>query len=232
MAKKSTPTLDMINKNLGTKYQNINHFLFDAELPFGAAGRERWAIIRDGGTVEDNRGLWNTSYESCVHDKRTRQLLINRIRGHAKDKVDWAYWESLVPEWAYEVRDSLADRGIPFSFELLADPDINVDGTKPLFKKGVSPVSLIQITGNQKGELNYLRSLKDGAITLMEEVWPPYWEYYHRGPGEEVPNHIPAGLMFGAYPAEAPDGTKVMRSPLTLTESYAAAQASGELDEE
>jgi hypothetical protein len=217
--------LDVINQKLGTTYRRIDDFLHDAELPFMFAGLEQWRLNTSGrqADVESNPALHNVTMVSVVHDKNARRLLVNRLKGKATHKRDLDYWETLVPDWAETVRAKLAANGIPFSVELLSSPEINLTGQPPLFERGQSPVSLFPVSGNQRGELGYLRSL--GAVTLMLEVWPSVYRYYHRGPGEPVPADLVAGLMFGS-PVNV-GGNEYVRSPLMATPSYEAWQAAG-----
>jgi hypothetical protein len=197
--------------------------LEELELPFLFAGREQWVLNVSGVGVEDDPRLWDVSMQSIVHEPHAQRLLFgrtlasNEARGPQAAFDDLGYWQSLVPEWAPEVRDTLAAQGIPFSVELLASPEINLtDPSQPLFPKGEHPQSLLGLGVLQVGENEYLRSLS--AQELMTEVWPAYWRYNHRPAGSAPPADLLAGLTFGAA-VLLPNGTYV-RSPLWDTDSY------------
>ncbi len=193
------------------------------ELAFMFAGREQWVRNVSGVGVEDEPALWDVSMESVRSEPNAERLLLGRTiaveeeRGLQAVHDDLSYWESLVPAWAPRVRDELAARGIPFSVELLASPELNLtDPSKPLFPKNTTPTSLFQVGVLQRGERAYLRSLT--AEELMLQVWPAYWRYYHRPAGAPVPDDLRAGLTFGS-PVRLDDGT-YLRSPLMSSDSY------------
>jgi hypothetical protein len=204
--------------------------LEELELPFLFAGREQWVLNVSGVGVEDDPRLWDVSMQSIVHEPHAQRLLFgrtlasNEARGPQAAFDDLGYWQSLVPEWAPEVRDTLAAQGIPFSVELLASPEMNLaDPSQPLFPKGEHPQSLLGLGVLQVGENEYLRSLS--AQELMTEVWPAYWRYNHRAAGSAVDDDLRAGLTFGS-PVLLPNGT-YLRSPLMSTDSYTRWRAYG-----
>jgi hypothetical protein len=193
--------------------------LEELELPFLFAGREQWVLNVSGVGVEDDPRLWDVSMQSIVHEPHAQRLLVGRTLASNEDRGpqaafdDLGYWQSLVPAWAPEVRDTLAAQGIPFSVELLASPEMNLtDPSQPLFAKGEHPQSLLGLGVLQVGENEYLRSLS--AQELMTEVWP----YNHRAAGSAVDDDLRAGLTFGS-PVLLPNGT-YLRSPLMSTDSY------------
>ena len=193
----------------------------DLELPYMFAGREQWARNLAGVGVAGEERLWNVTMESIMRDDNARMLLLGRaaetaVRGlSGADQL--AYWRSLVPSWAPRVRGELAKKGIPFSVELLADPDLNLsDPSKPLFPKGLAPLSLFSLGVLQGGENTFLRSLS--AEELMLEVWPAYYRFYHRAAGAPVPADLRAGFTFGS-PVLQSDGT-YLRSPMMQADIY------------
>jgi hypothetical protein len=204
--------------------------LNDLELPFAFAGREQWVRNLTGAGVEGEPAFWSVSMESVTREENALRLLLGRTigvqeeRGLSAASDDLSTWQKLVPAWAPRVRDQLAARGIPFSVELLASPEINLyDSSKPLFAEGEQPASLFQLGVLQVGENQYLRSLS--AEELMLEVWPSYWRYFHRPAGAPVPADLVAGLTFGSG-GVASNGSYV-RSPLMSTASYLRWQAYG-----
>ena len=193
----------------------------DLELPFMFAGREQWVRNLGGEGVEGEPRLWDVTMESITHDDSAKRVILGRAAVTAERGLsganDLSYWQSLVPSWAPRVRDELARQGIPFSVELLADPDINLtDPSKPLFAKGSSPLSLFQLGSLQAGERAFLRSLS--AEDLMLDVWPAYYRYYHRPAGAPVPADLLAGMTFGS-PVLRADGTYLV-SPVMSSTAY------------
>jgi len=195
--------------------------LSDLELAFMFAGREQWVRNLSGGGVEGEPSLHNVTMESIVADESARNLLLGRAALSAERGLSAAseleYWQSLTPDWAPRVRDELAKKGVPFSVELLASPEINLfDPAKPLFGTKEAPLSLSGLGVFQKGENTFLRSLS--AEDLMLEVWPAYYRYYHRPAGAPVPQDLLSGLTFGS-PYLMPDGT-FLRSPVMRSDGY------------
>lgn len=193
----------------------------DLELPFAFAGREQWIRNLQGIGVESEPALWDVSMENIMRDTNSRMLLLGRAAERTERGLssagDLSYWESLVPSWAPRVRDELAKKGIPFSVELLASPEMNLtDPSKPLFAKGDMPLSLFGLGVLQKGENVFLRSLS--AEELLLEVWPAYYRYYHRPASAPVPDDLLAGLSFGS-PVLLDDG-RYLRSPMQQTDVY------------
>lgn len=215
----------------------LQEALIDLELPFMFAGREQWVrnLTTPDGAASDPR-LWNVSMESILTDENSLRVLLGRAAWSAENRgtmaEDLAYWETLVPEWAPEVRDALAAEGFPFSVELLASPEIEIyDLAKPLFGKGAAPDSLFGLGVLQSGENAFLRSM--GADELMREIWPFYYRYHHRPAGAPVPDDLRAGLTFGTVIAEActnadplhPEngcinGVRYERTPIMKTDAY------------
>lgn len=218
------PDLVYLNRG-GGKHVTVAAALNALELPFIFAGREQFLRNITGVGVDDAPALQSVSYVNPRYDKTARQLLVGHLRDSATPKKDVQFWKGLVPPWAADVKKKLNAAGIPFSVELLLDPDVNISGSKPLFPKGVSPKSLFQATGFQKGETGYLRSLN--VNELMLEVWPPYYRQFHRAAGAPAP--YPQGLTFGAPYYDAATGT-YLRSPLMSTPSYEAWAKAGQPD--
>lgn len=191
---------------LALEASTLEEALQELELPFMFAGREQWVMnlsSPDGAAAEPR--LWNVSMENPLYDESSLRILLGRAAWAAEERGtmadDVAYWQSLVPEWAPEVRDLLADRGIPFSVELLASPEIEIhDLAKPLFPKNSHPDSLFGLGVLQSGENAFLRSM--GADELMSDIWPLYYRYHHRPAGAPVPDDLKAGLTFGGVVAE------------------------------
>jgi hypothetical protein len=193
----------------------------DLDLPFAFAGREQWIRNLQGVGVESEPALWDVSMESIMRDQSSRLLLLGRAAERTERGLssagDLSYWQSLVPSWAPRVRDELAKKGIPFSVELLASPEINLtDPAKPLFPEGDMPLSLFGLGVLQKGENVFLRSLS--AEELMLEIWPAYYRYYHRPANAPVPDDLLAGMSFGS-PVLLDDG-RYLRSPVQQTDVY------------
>jgi hypothetical protein len=193
----------------------------ELEIPFAFAGREQWIRNLQGIGVESEPALWDVSMENIVRDTNSRMLLLGRAAERTERGLssagDLSYWQSLVPSWAPRVRDELAKKGIPFSVELLASPEINLtDPSKPLFPKGDIPLSLFGLGVLQKGENVFLRSVS--AEELMLEIWPAYYRYYHRPANAPVPDDLLAGLSFGS-PVLLDDG-RYLRSPMQQSDVY------------
>jgi hypothetical protein len=208
---------------LATGATSLQDALRELELPFMFAGREQWVtnVTRQDGAASIDPKLQNVTMESVLTEPNALNLLLGRAQDAVENGTslagDFAYWQSLVPEWAPRVRDQLAAQGIPFSVELLASPEINLtDPSKPLFGKDAAPNSLFGLGVHQMGERAFLRSLS--AEELMTQVWPLYFQYYHRPAGSPVPAGFEAGLTFGS-PVRNPDGTYT-RSPLMSTDVY------------
>lgn len=208
---------------LATGATTLQEALRELELPFMFAGREQWVqnLSRPDGAEGIDPRLENVTMESIVTEPNALNLLL----GRAQDAVengrsladDFAYWQSLVPSWAPAVRDRLASQGIPFSVELLASPEINLDDpSQPLFGADETPASLFGLGVDQAGERAFLRSLS--AEELMTEIWPLYYQYYHRPAGSPPPPGFEAGLTFGS-PVQGANGTLV-RSPIMSTAVY------------
>jgi hypothetical protein len=191
------------------------------ELPFMFAGREQWVRNLEGVGVDTEPRLWDVTMQSVRSEDNARRLLLGRASALAERGLsstdDLGYWQSLVPSWAPRVRDELARQGVPFSVELLADPDINIsDPSKPLFSKNSAPLSLFQLGVLQDGENAFLRSLS--AEELMLQVWPAYYRYFHRCAGCPVPDDLLAGMTLGS-PVLLADGS-YLRSPVAQTPAY------------
>jgi hypothetical protein len=196
--------------------------LRELELPFMFAGREQWVrnLTREGDQKLPPE-LRNVSMESPLADEAARRLLLGRARQAVAQgrslAGDVTMWRDLVPEWAPRVRDALAAQGVPFSVELLASPEINLnDPSKPLFAQAARPSSLAGLGVDQAGEAAFLRSLS--AEELMTQIWPLYWQYHHRPAGAPIPAGFEAGLTFGS-PVQRSDGTFI-RSPVMETDVY------------
>lgn len=208
---------------LATGAATLQEALAELELPFMFAGREQWVqnLGRPDGAEGIDPRLENVTMESVLTEPNALNLLL----GRAQDAVengrsmadDVTYWQSLVPEWAPGVRDRLAAQGIPFSVELLSSPELNLtDPSKPLFGPNDSPKSLFGLGVDQAGERSFLRSLS--AEELMTQVWPLYYQYYHRPAGSPPPAGFEAGLTFGS-PVQGANGTFI-RSPIMSTDVY------------
>lgn len=209
----------------------LEQAMSDLELPFMFAGRQQWVLnlTTADGAASDPR-LWNVSMDSPVDEPNSARILLGRASWSVSERRsmadDVAYWQSLVPAWAPRVRDALASQGIPFSLELLASPEIEVyDAARPLFTKGMHPVSLQQLGVDQGGEAMFLRSLS--AEELMQTVWPFYFRYFHRTAGTPVSDDLAVGLTFGnvvaescSGPTDCINGIRYKRSPLMSTDSY------------
>jgi hypothetical protein len=219
--------------------ETLEEALQELELPFMFAGREQWVrnLTTADGAAGDSR-LWNVSMQSPLQDESSLRILLGRAawaageRGTMADDV--AYWESLVPDWAPEVRDQLAAEGYPFSLELLASPEVQFDRSQPLFAKGSAPASLFGLGVLQGGENAFLRSM--GADQVLLELWPLYYRYHHRAAGAPVPEGLEAGLTFGTLTQESCDaedangcidGVRYRRSAVTDTYAYGAWTAYG-----
>jgi hypothetical protein len=217
----------------------LEEALQELELPFMFAGREQWVrnLTSTDGAAADSR-LWNVSMQSPLEDESSLRILLGRAawatdeRGTMADDV--AYWESLVPDWAPDVRDQLAADGYPFSLELLASPEVQFDRSKPLFQKGSNPSSLFGLGVLQSGESAFLRSM--GADQVLLELWPLYYRYHHRAAGAPVPDDLKAGLTFGTVIQESCDeetangcidGIRYRRSAVMDTFAYGAWSAYG-----
>jgi hypothetical protein len=216
--------LDLLHQaGLATDASSLQDALKELELPFMFAGREQWVenLQRSDGAGDPDPKLQNVAMESIVHDKNALNLLLGRAHDAVVNGTsladDFSYWQTLVPDWAPGVRDQLEAQGIPFSLELLSSPEINLtDPSKPLFPADAQPVSLAQLGVHQAGERAFLRSLS--AQELMTQIWPLYYQYYHRPAGAPVPAGMEAGLTFGS-PVTGSDG-KLVRSPIMDTEVY------------
>ncbi len=229
--------LDVINKRTGAKHKTIDAALSALELGFVFAGRE--AHIRNlmGVGVDDVPALQNVSMSSPCHDNQARRLLVGHLASSKTPKQSVRYWKTLPAPWASKVRKQLLNyvdpvtgvaHAIPFGVELLASPEINMDGEAPLFSKGTrtamtAPASLFQLGVLQVGERGYLRSVS--APTLMLEVWPPYWRYFHRAASSPVPDELVGGPTMGS-PVLMPDGV-YRRGFVMYTKSYAKYVADG-----
>jgi len=214
---------------LATDATTLQDALKELELPFMFAGREQWVENQGRKTDGIDPKLQNVSMGDIVTEPNALNLLL----GRAHDAVaqgksladDFKYWQSLVPSWAPGVRDTLAAQNIPFSVELLASPEINLtDPSKPLFDKGAHPSSLAQLGVDQQGEQAFLRSLS--AQELMTQIWPLYYQYYHRPAGSPIPAGFEAGLTFGSGVIGA-DGT-LTHSPIMDTDAYKRWSAYGQ----
>jgi hypothetical protein len=164
--------------------------------------------------------------ESILREPNALNLLLGRAQGAVEEgrslAGDLEYGQTLVPAWAPGVRDQLAANGIPFSVELLASPEMNLnDPSAPLFTG--QPSSLFNLGVLQAGERSFLNSLS--AEELMTQIWPLYHQYYHRPAGAPVPPGLEAGLTFGS-PVARSDGTYA-RSPIMATDVYRRWSASG-----
>jgi hypothetical protein len=214
--------LDLLHRaGLATDATTLKDALQEIELPFMFAGREQFVENQQRGAAGIDPKLRNVTMESPVHEQNALNLLLGRAQDAvAKGKslaADFAYWQTLVPDWAPKVRDQLEAQGIPFSVELLASPGINLtDPSKPLFDRGAHPASLSQLGVDQGGEQAFLRSLS--AEELMTQIWPLYYQYYHRPAGAPVPKGFEAGLTFGSG-VLGPDGT-LTHSPIMDTDVY------------
>ena len=217
----------------------LDEALAELELPFMFAGREQWVtnLTTADGAAADPR-LWNVSMENPTTDASALKILLGRAawaaetRGTMADDV--AYWESLVPDWAPDVRDQLESEGYPFSLELLASPEVQLDLHAPLFEKGAHPASLFGLGVMQSGESAFLRSM--GADRVLLELWPLYYRYHHRPAGAPVPEDLEAGLSFGTVIAESCseetangciDGVRYKHSAVMDSYSYNAWAAYG-----
>jgi hypothetical protein len=225
---------------LATDADTLDAAVKELELPFMFAGREQWVmnLTSPDGAAADPR-LWNVSMESPSQDPASMRLLLGRaawsIEARQPMADDVAYWDSLVPDWAPQVRDSLAARGIPFSVELLASPEMEIyDATKPLYAQNAHPSSLFQLGSSQAGENAFLRSLS--AEELMDTVYPMYYRTYHRAAGAPLPDDLAPGLTFGNVLREScsdntangcVDGVRYRHSPLMDTDAYKVWQAYG-----
>lgn len=205
----------------------------ELELPFMFAGREQWVLnlSTPDGAATDPR-LWNVSMESPVHDENSMRILLGRAAWAISERRtmadDVAYWESLVPKWAPKVRDDLAAKGIPFSVELLASPEVEIyDAGKPLFPKNTHPVSMFQLGSYEAGENAFLRSTS--AEELMEAIYPMYYRIHHRPAGMPMPDDLQPGLTFGNILREACsentangciNGVRYRHSPVMYTDAY------------
>jgi hypothetical protein len=184
----------------------LEEALHELQLPFMFAGREQW--VRNLTTADGAGGdprLWNVTMENPITEENSLRILLGRASWAASERGtmadDVAYWESLVPDWAPEVRDQLAAEGYPFSLELLASPEVQFDRSQPLFAKGSHPASLFGLGVLQSGENAFLRSM--GADNVLLELWPLYYRYHHRAAGAPVPDDLKAGLTFGTVIAES-----------------------------
>lgn len=216
--------LDLLHQaGLATDATTLQDALKELELPFMFAGREQWVenLQRSDGAGDPPPKLQNVAMESVVHEKNALNLLLGRAHDAVVNGTsladDFAYWQTLVPDWAPGVRDQLEAQGIPFSMELLSSPEINLtDPSQPLFAADAQPASLAQLGVHQAGERAFLRSLS--AQELMTQIWPLYSQYYHRAAGAPVPAGFEAGLTFGS-PVTDGDG-KLVRSPIMDTDVY------------
>jgi hypothetical protein len=211
----------LLGAGLANGASTYSQAMTDLDLPFAFAGREQWIRNLQGIGVESEPALWDVTMESVMRDQNSRLLLLGRAAERTERGLssasDLSYWESLVPSWAPRVRDELAKKGVPFSVELLASPEINLtDPSAPLFPNGDMPLSLFGLGVLQKGENVFLRSLS--AEELMLEIWPAYYRYYHRPAGAPVPDDLAAGLSFGS-PVLLDDG-RYLRSPMQQSDVY------------
>lgn len=231
------PIVKPINKRLGTNYDNQEELLEDLELPVAFAKIEQWrrnlqrAELSDAllglpsGSVRVQPGKRGLMSRLKLKSQEGKPITDEDIRAHVKE------WRSYVPKWAEPAKDKLKAMGIPYMdlgvFELLKDPEINLDGTAPLYEKGAIPVSLAPIHGNDADSEGAVLQ-QATAAEIMLEVWPHQWRYNHRPAGAKVPTMVwygdgkaygyAAGLTFGS-PVLMPNGVYVW-SPIMSTEIY------------
>ncbi|MDP3991368.1 MAG: peptidoglycan-binding domain-containing protein [Candidatus Colwellbacteria bacterium] len=184
--------LSLINYAFGTNYKTLDEAKRVLEIPFMFAGREQWVLNLSGNQakVAASPALQDVTMVG-LDDKNAWLLFLGGLQqqliygGTAKAREILAERQKLVPAWVPEVVTKLRGEGIPFSVELLASPEINLtDPTQPLFPENSSPLSLFSLGVLQQGERNFLRTFS--APELLKQIWPMYYAYYHRNPGESV----------------------------------------------
>ena len=184
--------LSLINYAFGTSYKTLDEAKRALEIPFMFAGREQWVLNLSGNQakVEASPALQDVTMVG-LDDKNAWLLFLGGLQqqlihgGTAEARKILTERQKLVPAWVPGVATKLRGEGIPFSVELLASPEINLtDPTQPLFPENSVPSSLFSLGVLQQGEKNFLRTFS--APELLEQIWPMYYAYYHRNPGESV----------------------------------------------
>lgn len=164
-----------------------------ASTPFQFAGREQF--IAPPGDPRRSGALANTSMVG-LEDPNSLALFLGNLMAAADPKSKFAEWQKLVPEWAPDVVEELAGRGIPsLPVGLIADPRFNLnDPSRPFLPADARPASLGQL-GAQAGEISFLRGLS--APEFFREIAPYIRAIENRPAGSKIPSGLEAGLTFG-----------------------------------
>ena len=214
-----------INRNTGSNFTSLDEAMNALALPVGFGMNEQWNRNVSGRGGEDlPPHLRNMAGSDIRYDPTSWAQAFGGFMeaGPEGGKERLAELQKLVPEWAATVDKALQGQvdinregqtGIPFGFELLRDPSINLKGgSQPLFS-GEYPGSLSQLTFGQEGEGDFLRTAS--AEELMRDLWPIYHAQYNRPAGSAAP--FEAGLSFGSpvmTGVNAAGGGVYTRSPI------------------
>ena len=217
-----------LNRQGGTNYGSLDEAKNAMALAAGMAGVTNWNAnlagvdLPGGGRAE--RGnlpgyLTNVRPQDIRYDPASYELMLNALVGmNPKDaQARIKAQQALVQPWMTEVDQALRGQvdinregttGIPFGFEMLMDPTINLTGKGPLFGTDM-PSNLFGLHMGQGAEADVLRSAS--VQELMQHIWPIAHAQYHQPAGAAAP--FEAGLTFG-NPQLDPQTGMYTRSPI------------------
>lgn len=195
-----------LNRQLGKQYGTLEEAKNAIALGAGMAGVQQFNtnLLGKGGEALPGY-LRDVSAQDIRYDPHSYELTLAHLLGGTPEAAqrDYAAWQEAVPDWAYGVDEKLRSQedinregvtGIPFGFEMLMDPSLNLtDPNAPLFGGGI-PARYLNITGGQGSEADIMRSASMQEI--MSEWWPIINAQYNRPAGSPAP--FGAGLTFGS----------------------------------
>jgi hypothetical protein len=220
--------LHRINQVSPVQYGSLQEAKDAMALASGMAGVQQWNynLGQEGPEGQSMRGenlpdyLLNASMQDIRYEPHAWNLLLQNMLNEWKDPAAMMEQrQALVPDWAADVDKQLQQQGnipgregqtgMPFGFELMADPNINYTDPSKTLWEGAYPPSLQALHQNQAGEGAFLQGLSMQEV--MQNLYPLVYAQHHRPAGSEAP--FEAGLSMGSPAIDRTTG-QMTRSPI------------------
>lgn len=227
--------LNKINLVFGTNYGTFEDAVAAMEIPLMMAGLAQWQTNRSGQDQMGNQGntakdprLQNVTMQSILESPEAWSKFVGRLYsgkkfgGAGAGVDDLAYWNTLTPDWLYDVRDQYninkAAGNDPsgmwkFNIDLLTDANLSQE----TLGSAAGGTALHGLTGFGAGPMGLYGGMTPAELMMF--VAPHANAVYHRDAGAPPPPGYEQGLSFGSLLYDKDTGG-YLKSPIRSLPMY------------